>query len=229
MRHILTITLIIFLATPLHAVTAYHLSSGRQAYTPSLSQYYFTVLQSPQEVSYSSETVTDRDVTTVWTTATVSNIVLNYTGSLEPQDTIRYESLDPSIAYIDGNLVKWVSNGIARIHAKSRYSTKAINVPVSSSTDPVSREYLPGTLGAYLRSVFDSAAGWVNAENCSKACSSSTCSTCLPIQLFSTYNNSTQTYAYDPAGWAYGFDLTPAPVAGEQLLTTPVSREPSPG
>jgi hypothetical protein len=146
-----------------------------------------------------TSTVDDRNITTN-TAATVDRA-----GDVEAEESVigtftpflRYESLDPSIATVDsvGNLTR-VSDGTARIVARTALRKKLVSVPVSrqTATTVVFNGYVTGSL----------------ARNCGDAVDTriagKTAATAKPI--FSTANHDAGTYVRNTNCWAANLDLT---------------------
>lgn len=147
-----------------------------------------------------SSTVDDRNITT-HTSATVDRA-----GDLDSQETVigtftpylRFESLDPSIATVDsiGNVTR-VSDGTARILAKTRLLNKRIDVPVvreGGATVVTLNSYTAGSLALECSTAVDS------------RISGKTPSAAKPI--FSTANHAAGSYTRNAGCWAANIDLT---------------------
>jgi hypothetical protein len=149
--------------------------------------------------STADSTVNDRNITTQ-TSATVDragdlDAVESVIGTFTPY--LNFESLDTNIATVDsvGNVTR-VSDGTARILAKTRMMTKRIDVAVSRSvtTTVVLNSYTNGSL----------------AKECSEAVDTriagKTASAAKPI--YTTANHDASTYVRNTGCWAADIDLT---------------------
>ncbi len=178
---------------------------------PTLTEHDFTITSTPV-VTPVTDSYTDRDlIVTFPTPGTKNEAQLSCSGTLHPSQPLTYESLTPTVATVNvtSGKVDWISNGTAELLAKTPWLTRSIKVAVSATLNPA-YQFVEGSLGKAWTEVF---LDRVTGATCTATCSASTCATCPKIQLFSTYNNATQTYVWDTSGWAADLDLTSGPVA----------------
>jgi hypothetical protein len=129
----------------------------------------------------------------VWddTVGATVNRTAQLTGALH------YQSLDPSIAIMNDDIVQYVSDGVARINCYGNQNAKRINVQCShlvgaSSTDFVS--WVPGSLAAYF---YNQSILWAGRHN-----------PAVDIAPFSTADHTNAIYVRRASVWTEGTDIS---------------------
>ncbi len=150
--------------------------------------------------STAQSTVQDRNITTHTTTTVDHEATLQAAEAVPGTFTpyLNFESLDPSIATVDavGNVTR-VSNGTARILAKTRLVKRRVDVAVSRQTGQTTitlNNYVSGSLARECSDEIDS------------RLSGKTPSVAKPI--FSTANHSAASYVRNTGCWAADVNLT---------------------